>query len=161
PGPARRITGTSPVLTIDDVVAGESEPVMVELTFPERIVERGLVDGLVVPAGSFAGERLVDLTLPDEAVADVLADIAHRPDGFAARTGEVSRALAIVAATAAALCGEDIRAALHRPDTAFLTGLSNGAVGAVREVLLGLESESPAELESALRAALAHGTTAG
>ncbi|WP_459548751.1 hypothetical protein [Nocardia sp. X0981] len=139
------------------MVAGESEPVMVELTVPKRAVERGPVDELVVPIGRFTGKRLVDLSLPDDRIADVLARVAHEPDGFVARTGDGDRALAILAATAAALCGDDIRSALRSPDTAFLAGLSSAAVAAVREVLLGIESERPREVEQALRTALGGG----
>ncbi|MGW5388202.1 hypothetical protein [Nocardia sp. NPDC003963] len=134
--------------------AGESQPVLVELTVPKRAIERGLIDGLVVPAGTFAGARVVESDLPDEQIADLLAEVAHGPDGFAARSATGADALAIVAATAAALCGEDIRAALRCPDTGFLTGLSSGAIEAVREMLLGIESDEPAELEKALRTAL-------
>lgn len=134
------------------VVAGEPEPVLVELTVPKRAVERGLVDELVVPIGRFSGKRLVELSLSDDRIADVLAEVAHGPDGFVARTGDGDRALAILAATAAALCGDDIRGALRSPDTAFLAGLSGAAVAAVREVLLGIESERPTEVEGALRA---------
>ncbi|MGI5222083.1 hypothetical protein [Nocardia sp. CA-290969] len=141
------------------MVAGESEPVMLQLSVPLRVVERGLIDGLVVPTGRLAGEQLLDLTLPDERIADFLAAAVHRPGGFAARTGEAPRALALIAATAAALCGEDIRSALTSPDIDFLTGLSSGAVDAVREVLLGIESEAPAELEHALGALVRSATT--
>ncbi|WP_328389792.1 hypothetical protein [Nocardia sp. NBC_00416] len=136
------------------MVAGESQPVLVELTAPKRIVERGLVDGLVVPTGTFVGRPVVDATLPDELVADLLAGAAHSPDGIAARAADGARALAIVAATAAALCGDDIREALRSPDTGFLTGLSGAAIEAVREVLLGIETDAPAELERFLRSAL-------
>lgn len=118
------------------------------------MTERGLVDDLVVPTGSFAGVRMVEPALSDDEVADLLAEVAHSPDGFAARGDTAIRALALLAATAAALCGDDIRTALRSPDTAFLSGLSSGAVDAVREVLLGIESDEPAELERALRAAL-------
>ncbi|WP_280402083.1 hypothetical protein [Nocardia carnea] len=136
------------------MVADGSEPVLVQLSVPGRVVERGPADGLVVPLGQFADDQLLDLTLPDEHIADFLATAVHRPGGFAARTDEASRALALLAATAAALCGEDIRRALTSPDIDFLTGLSSGAVDAVREVLLGIESETPVELEHALRALL-------
>ncbi|NUP27036.1 MAG: hypothetical protein HOQ36_00290 [Nocardia sp.] len=136
------------------MVAGESRPVLVELTVPKRVAERGLIDGLVVPTGTFDGKRMVAPNMPDEQVADLLAEVAHSPDGFAAAGDSGAHALAILAGTAAALCGEDIRSALSSPDTAFLNGLSSGAIEAVREVLLGIESDEPAELERDLRAAL-------
>ncbi|NKY56257.1 hypothetical protein [Nocardia flavorosea] len=143
------------------MVAGESEPVLVELSVPKRVVERGLVDGLVVPAGQFTGERRLDPALPDERIADFLAEAAHRPDGFVARAEGGAQALAVLAGTVAALCGEDIRKALNSPDTAFLAGLSNGAADAVREILLGIESDTPVETERALRAALRPAETGG
>ncbi|NKY36219.1 hypothetical protein HGA13_24575 [Nocardia speluncae] len=136
------------------MVAGESEPVLVELTVPKRVVERGLMDGLVVPVGQFTGERRLDPALPGEQIADFLADAAHRPDGFVARAQDGAQALAVLAGTVAALCGENIRKALNSPDTAFLAGLSSGAADSVREVLLGIESDTPVEIERALRAAL-------
>lgn len=118
------------------------------------MTERGLVDGLVVPTGTFDGKRTVESALSDEGVADLLAEMAHSSDGFVARARTGARALAIVAGTAAALCGDDIRGALSSPDTAFLNALSSGAIDAVREVLLGIESDDPVELGRALRAAL-------
>lgn len=154
---APAVRGPQPEAYDREVGAGESEPVLVELTVPKRTVERGPVDELVVPIGRFSGKRLVDLNLSDDRIADVLAEVAHGPDGFVARTGDGDRALAILAATAAALCGEDIRAALRSPDTEFLAGLSSAAVTAVREVLLGIESERPGEVEKALRTALGSG----
>lgn len=143
------------------MVADGAEPVLVELTVPRRVAQRGLVDGLPVPVGRFSGVDLLDLALPDERIAEFLVAAVHRPGGFAARTSEVSRALALVAATAAALCGEDIRKALTSPDIDFLNGLSSGAVDALHEVLLGIETEAPAELERVLRAALDHGGPTG
>lgn len=136
------------------VAHGESEPILVELTVPQRVAERGLVDGLIVPTGQFAGERRLDPALSGEQIADFLADAAHRPDGFVAHADDGAQALAILAGTVAALCGEDIRTALNSPDIAFLNGLSSGAADAVREILLGIESETPAAVEGALRAAL-------
>lgn len=143
------------------MVADGAEPVLVELTVPRRVAERGLVDGLVVPAGRFADTDLLDSALPDERIAEFLVAAVHRPGGFVARASEVSRALALVAATAAALCGEDIRKALTSPDIDFLTGLSNGAVDALHEVLLGIETAAPDELERGLRAALDRGGPTG
>ena len=50
----------------------------------------------------------------------------------------------------AALCGEDIRAALAAPDIAFLTGLKPPAVEAFREVLLAVETVEVAAVTTAL-----------
>lgn len=86
---------------------------------------------------------VLDLGLPDARIADFLAGIAHADTGFVARTESGERALAVLAGTAAALCGMDIRAALAAPDVTFLRGLRPAAVRAVREVLLAVESDSP------------------
>ncbi|MEU4314780.1 hypothetical protein [Nocardia sp. NPDC024068] len=136
------------------MVARESQPVLLGLTVPKRAVERGLVDGLAVSAGHFSDVELIDAADRDERLADFLAGAAHGANGYAVRTDDPDRALALIAATAAALCGEDIRAALARPDLAFLAGLSSGAVDAVRDMLLGIETADPEALGSALRAAL-------
>lgn len=116
--------------------------------------ETGLIEGLVVPTGTGEAARAVDLALADERIADVLAEVAHGEGGFVARTADGERALAIIAATAAALCGDNIRTALVTPDIPFLTGLSDTAVAAVRDVLRAIESEAPTEVEEVLRARL-------
>ncbi|TQM29504.1 hypothetical protein FB390_1107 [Nocardia bhagyanarayanae] len=126
---------------------GMSEPVLVTLSTPAR---RSLVDGLVRPVGSVPDAPTLDADAPDSEIADFLAAIAHSDTGFVARTDDGERAVAIVAATAAALCGEDIRDALVRPDIAFLTGLKPPAVEAVREVLLAVETAEPERVRNAL-----------
>ncbi len=113
----------------------------------------GLIEGLVVPTGTGEAARAVDLALADEHIADVLAEVAHGEGGFVARTADGERALAIIAATAA-LCGDNIRTALVTPDIPFLTGLSDAAVAAVRDVLRAIESDAPTEVEEVLRARL-------
>ncbi|WP_019931943.1 hypothetical protein [Nocardia sp. BMG111209] len=148
------------------------EPVPLTLGMPAAPAPpRGLIDGLVrrqtaaaplppvAPAPSAAGPvsspagpgdevdrspaPVLDLDLPDEEVAGFLAGIAHADTGFVARTRSGDRALAVVAGTAAALCGMDIRAALAAPDLEFLRGLRPAAVAAVREVLLAVETAEP------------------
>lgn len=114
----------------------------------------GLIDGLVVPTGTVDAARVVDLTLTDERIADVLAEVAHSDGGFVARTDDGERALAVIAATAAALCGENVRTALVAPDIPFLTGLSGEAAAAVRGVLSAIESDVPVEVEEVLRSRL-------
>lgn len=136
------------------MVAGESQPVLLGLTVPKRAVERGLIDGLVMPVGHFSDVEIIDTGDRDERIAEILIGAAHGAGPYATRTDDPARALALVAATAAALCGDDIRAALARPDLAFLTGLSSGAVDAVREILLGIETTDPAALDRALRSVL-------
>ncbi|NEW38294.1 hypothetical protein GV794_22535 [Nocardia cyriacigeorgica] len=124
-----------------------SEPVLVALTVPAR---RSLVDGLVVAPGSAPAGRVIDADAEDAEIADILAEAAHSDTGLIARTAVPDRALAMVAGTAAALCGEDIRTALTTPDIAFLTGLNPQAIEAVRGVLLAIETEYPDQLGRAL-----------
>ncbi|WP_194816699.1 hypothetical protein [Nocardia sp. XZ_19_385] len=125
-----------------------NEPVLVALTVPAR---RSLVEGLVREAGVTTGAApVVDVDVPDAELADFLAGVAHADGGFVARTDSGERAVAVVAATVAALCGEDIRAALAAPDIAFLTGLKPPAVEAARGVLLAVETESVADVTRAL-----------
>ncbi|MEV0249862.1 hypothetical protein AB0H76_24895 [Nocardia sp. NPDC050712] len=123
---------------------GANEPVLVALTVPAR---RSLVEGLVRAPGSAA---VVDADVPDADLAAFLAGAAHTDGGFVARTGSGERAVAVVAATVAALCGFDIRAALARPDIAFLTGLKPPAVEAARSVLLAIETDAVTEVTRAL-----------
>lgn len=93
---------------------------------------------------------ILDADAPDLVIADFLATIVHTDTGFIARTSSGERALAIVAATAAALCGEDIPTALSTPDTAFLNALKPPAVEALRTVLLAIETEATEEVTQAL-----------
>ncbi|WP_330251353.1 hypothetical protein OG874_35195 [Nocardia sp. NBC_00565] len=129
-------------------VAGE--PVLLSLTAPTA-ARRSLDDGLVrrVGAGE-AGARILDADASDAEIADFLAGAVHSDGGFVARTSDGERALAIVAGTVAALCGEDIRAALARPDIAFLTSLKPPAVEAARSVLLAIETDAPDDLAGTL-----------
>ncbi|MEV6428426.1 hypothetical protein [Nocardia sp. NPDC051463] len=129
---------------------GSGEPVLVSLTAPAR---RSLVTGLVCATGFGPGDttaRIVDVDVADAEIADFLAEVAHMDTGFIARTAHGDRALAIVAATAAALCGEDIRTALSSPNIAFLTALKPPAIEAVRSVLLAVETDTPDEVTRSL-----------
>lgn len=128
-------------MTDDGQISGAEarEPVLVSLTAPAR---RSLVDGLVRPRGASPAAQLVNIDIPDAALADFLAGIAHADTGFVARTNSGERALAIIAGTAATLCGEDIHTALANPDIAFLTALQPPAIEAVRSVLLAIETDA-------------------
>lgn len=142
-----------------------AEPVLVALTVPPA-PPRGLVQDLVQPVGAAAPAtsapdaaettgagaepEVLNLAAPDHEIADFLAAIVHTDTGFVARTSSGPRALAIVAATAAALCGEDIRTALAHPDPGFLTSLQPPAVAAIREVLHAIETDDSATLEASL-----------
>jgi hypothetical protein len=128
-----------------------AEPVPVLLGAPP-VARRDLVDGLLRPLGAAPAAAVLDLDAPDDEVASFLARIAHAEGGFVARTGSGARAVAIVAATAAALCGEDIHTALTSPDLQFLQGLGEPAVLALRGVLLAIESSAPDVVATALDA---------
>jgi len=127
-----------------------SEPVLLSLSVTGT-GPSDLVDGLVRPPAANPQAPLLDLTLPDERIADFLVGVAHSDTGFVAATGSGERAVAIVAATVAALCGENIRTALTSPDIDFLRGLSAPAVQALREVLLAVETEQVESVTAALR----------
>lgn len=133
----------------------DKEPVLVELTVPTR---QSPIDGLVVVPGTIPGKNVLDLSETDDRIADFLAMAAHSDEGFVARVDNEDRALAVVAATAAALCGADIRAALAEPDATFLAGLSAQALTAVRTVLLGIETAQPDNVDRHLRTVLTSST---
>ncbi len=121
---------------------------LVTLSTPAR---RSLVDGLVRNIGASPAAPTLELDAADNEIADFLAQVAHSDTGFVARTSSGERAVAIVAATAAALCGDDIGTALRNPDIAFLTSLKPAAVEAVRSVLLAVETETGDQVNDALR----------
>ncbi|WP_433660869.1 hypothetical protein ACQPW1_00865 [Nocardia sp. CA-128927] len=129
------------------------EPVLIALTTPAR---RNLVDGLVCAPRPGNSAPTLDADAPDPDIADFLATIVHTDTGFIARTASGERALAIVAATAAALCGEDIPTALSTPNTAFLNALKPPAIEALRTVLLAIETDAIDEVTQALHP-LTHG----
>ncbi|WP_072805692.1 hypothetical protein [Rhodococcoides yunnanense] len=73
------------------------------------------------------------------AIADVLAVVAHSDVGFTARARTGDEVISVIAATVAALRGDDILAAFASPNLAALTALRPEAADAVRTVLLGIE----------------------
>ncbi|RDI61659.1 hypothetical protein [Nocardia pseudobrasiliensis] len=109
-----------------------------------------LVDGLIRPIGAIPNVPVLDPAEPEDRIAAFLAGIAHADTGFVIRTDSGERALAVLAATAAALCGEDIRTALTRPDLEFLRALGGPAVAALREVLLAVETAAPEAVAAGL-----------
>ncbi|MFD3705500.1 hypothetical protein ACFWUP_20365 [Nocardia sp. NPDC058658] len=123
-----------------------AEPVLLNLSAPAR---RSLVADLVRPAGSSPAP--VDVDIPDPDLAAFLAAIAHADHGFTAHTTSGPRALAVVAGTVAALCGEDIPTALTTPDLAFLKSLKPAAIEATRTVLLAIETPDEQPITEALR----------
>ncbi|WP_067663675.1 hypothetical protein [Nocardia miyunensis] len=125
------------------------EPVPLTLSMPAA-PRADLTDALVRPLSEVPGAPVLDAGLPDVEVAEFLVMAAHSAGGFVARTDSGERAVGVVAATVAALCGEDIRRALTHPDLEFLRGLGPGAVEALRGVLLAIESETPDAVAKAL-----------
>jgi prephenate dehydratase len=101
------------------------------------LVDVGVVTGLDLTQGE-GTDGGSNSPSPDE-VADFLAVLAHAPTGFVARARSADDVLAVLAATVAALRGDDVRAAWTYPDVAGLAGLRPAAATAVREVLLGVE----------------------
>ncbi|MEV5647906.1 hypothetical protein AB0L57_06605 [Nocardia sp. NPDC052254] len=125
-----------------------SEPVLVPLSVP--VARADLARDLVRSPSANPQAPVLDLDLPDERIVEFLVGAAHSEGGFIASTGSGERAVAIVAATVAALCGDDIRMALTGPDVEFLRGLSAPAVHALREVLLAVETDRVAAVTQAL-----------
>ncbi|MBL1073313.1 hypothetical protein JK358_02775 [Nocardia sp. 2] len=126
-----------------------ADPVPLTLSMPPRPA-RGLVDDLVRPISPNPEAEILDLAVSDTEIGVFLVRIAHGDKGFVARTDSGARALAIVAATTAALMGDDIPTALANPDLDFLRGLKPPAVEALREVLLAIETADRAAVETAL-----------
>lgn len=125
------------------------EPVALTLSVPPRPA-RGLAADLVRPVSVDPGVEVLDMGLADEAISEFLVRIVHGDSGFVARADSGDRALAAIAATVAALIGDDIRAALATPDLTFLTGLKPPAVEAFRDVLLAIETDDGAAVTAAL-----------
>ncbi|WP_127781657.1 hypothetical protein [Rhodococcus sp. X156] len=72
-------------------------------------------------------------------VADFLAVLAHSPVGFIARADDAAGVLRVLAATVAALRGDDVRTAWRAPDAARVRAVPAPAAKALREVLLSVE----------------------
>ncbi|RVW02553.1 hypothetical protein EF834_11560 [Rhodococcus spongiicola] len=87
---------------------------------------------------------------PVDAVADFLGVLAHTSVGFFGRARDGAEVLSLLAGTVAALCGDDVRAALATPDPKSLAALAPEAAEAVRGVLLGIEVEDLEEAEQVL-----------
>ncbi|MFC4124033.1 hypothetical protein [Nocardia rhizosphaerae] len=125
-----------------------AEPVLLSLSAPAR---RSLVADLVRRADSApTAAEVVDADIPDAELSAFLARIAHAGHGFVAVTTSGPRAVAVVAGTVAALCGEDIPTAITAPDLAFLRGLKPPAIEATRSVLLAIETTAEQAIEAAL-----------
>lgn len=89
-----------------------------------------------------------------DAIADFLSVLAHATTGFVARADDADGVLALLAATAAALSGFDVRGALTTPEPHRLVRLVPEAAAALREILLAVEVAAP---DTVARDLAAHG----
>lgn len=80
-----------------------------------------------------------DASASPRRIADVLAVVAHAEVGCVAKAADGGEVLSVLAATVAALRGDDIPRALAGPDLHALAGLRPEAAAATRTVLLGIE----------------------
>lgn len=95
---------------------------------------------LVVAAGQSAG---LVAGRSDEEIADFLAVVTHSMTGFVLRAAGADDVVRLLAATVASMRGDDVRAALARPDLAGLLALNDEAAATVREILLGIAVADP------------------
>lgn len=136
---------------IDDAIA-------LRLPAPSAVyVEGG--DEILAPAESASrlceGGRIPGLAAgrtPAE-IADFLAVLAHESVGFVARAADADEVIALLCGTAAALRGDDARAAIADPQPGALAALIPEAASALREVLLSIEVPDPVAVEAGLRGA--------
>lgn len=84
-------------------------------------------------------------------VADFLAVLAHSDAGFVAHAGDGAQVVAILAATVAALRGDDIPAAYLAADPAPVAALGTAAAEAVREILVAIAVPQGAGVDAHLR----------
>lgn len=87
-----------------------------------------------------------------EEVADFLAVLAHSDAGFVAHAADGAEVVALLAATVAALRGDDIPAAYRAADPAPVAALGAPAAEAVREVLRAIAVPNAAAVEAHLHA---------
>ncbi|UZJ24582.1 hypothetical protein RHODO2019_15870 [Rhodococcus antarcticus] len=104
------------------------------LGMPKPEGHRPLLAGLLVEAGELPVELSADVG-PSEA-ADALAFLVHSGRGFAACADDGTGVLRVLAATVAALRGDDVRAAWSVPDPAWVALVPDPAAEALREVLV-------------------------
>lgn len=95
---------------------------------------RPLLDGLLVEESDLPVELSADIG-PSEA-SDALAFLVHAGRGFAAAAENGAGVLRVLAATVAALRGDDVRAAWSVPDVAWVALVPEPAAQALREVLV-------------------------
>ena len=112
-----------------------TEALTISLSAP-RVVFTTLGLQRVVDAGHGVGLRE---DVPADEVADFMAVLAHTDVGFVARAADAAGVVQVLAATVAALRGDDVRAAWEIPDVAQLRAVPDPAARALREVLRSIE----------------------
>ncbi|MGW6693652.1 hypothetical protein ACWF62_07750 [Rhodococcus sp. NPDC054953] len=103
----------------------------------------------IVAAGA---QPVLSAGLDADDVADFLAVLAHSDTGFVAHAADGAEVVAILAATIAALRGDDIPAAYRTADPGPVAALSAAAAAAVREVLAGIAVPDADAVAEQLRA---------
>lgn len=106
------------------------------LGMPPREGRRPLIDGLLVSSSELPVELSGEVG-PSEA-SDALAFLVHSGRGFAASAPDGAGVLRVLAATVAALRGDDVRTAWAVPDPAWVTAVPDPAAEALRAVLVAV-----------------------
>lgn len=111
-------------------------PTFLTLGMPRPDGHRPLLDGLLV-TGHADGVALTD-GLDAATASDTLAVLVHAGPGFVAGAADGAGVLRVLAATVAALRGDDVRAAWTAPDAARVSAVPDPAAQAMRQVLLAI-----------------------
>jgi len=118
----------------------------VELLAP-RVVFTGVGVQRAIDAGHGVG---LDADVDAGQAADFLSLLAHTEVGFVARAADAAGVLQVVAATIAALRGDDVRTAWDAPELATLLAIPDPAARALREVLRSIEVPDAVDVAAAL-----------
>ena len=118
------------------------------LGMPKPDGYRPLLAGLLVEHSDLPVE-LSAAVGPSEA-SDALAFLVHSGRGFAASAEDGAGVLRVLAATVAALRGDDVRAAWSVPDVAWVAVVPDPAAEALREVLLHVVVPDPGRVAAEL-----------
>jgi hypothetical protein len=151
-----RIEVDCPLEHLDDAVAlakGDPRPL------PARLAVRVAADGAGRGWAAESSERIaaagahpvLAAGLGADDVADFLAVLAHSDTGFVAHASDAREVVAILAATVAALTGDDIPAAFRAADPVPVAALSTAAAEAVREILVAIAVPARAGIDAELR----------
>ena len=120
---------------------GLFDPVAADFVTAQRAAE-------LVATGERPG---IAMTEPVDEIADFIAVLAHSSTGFVASADSADDVVAILCATVAALCGDDVRRALRDPQVSTLTALHPDAVAALRDVLVAVRTSDVEAVTAELR----------